>query len=163
MENNVKRAREIINEVIYITLATVTPEGKAWNSPLFSACDEKFNFYWSSHPDSQHSINIAHNGDVFVIIYNSLAREGEGDGVYIQAKASQVTSREEIAKALRLLGARRGKPFNYPDKFIEGPQRIYKAEPQKMWINDAQKDADGDFIKDYRIELSLTDLQTKSV
>lgn len=30
-----------------------------------------------------------------------------------------------------------------------------EATPLRAWINDADQDADGDFIKDYRVELEL--------
>ncbi len=62
---------------------------------------------------------------------------------------------DDISVALELLGKRRGRPFEHIGKFIgDGPQRIYKAIPSKIWMNDADQDKDGDFIKDYRVEIN---------
>ncbi len=35
---------------------------------VFFAYDEQGNIYWSSHPDSVHSQNIADNGRAFIVI-----------------------------------------------------------------------------------------------
>jgi len=74
----------------------------------------------------------------------------------MQASAHVLTDRSEIECALDLLGKRRGKPFEHIEKFLEdGPQRIYVAKPLQAWINDAARDEDGDFIKDFRREVTL--------
>jgi general stress protein 26 len=66
-----ERAKEIISKILYITIATVTPEGKPWNSPVYSAFDEDYNFYWNSWKENQHSKNIERNNDIFIVIYDS--------------------------------------------------------------------------------------------
>jgi len=145
-----KTAIEIVNEIAYATLATVCPTGEPWNTPVFCAHDG-FTLYWSSQPDSMHSKNIAANGQVFIVIYNSKAGQGEGMGVYMRAKAHALDDEQQIRRALSLLGARRGEPFKHIEKFMgDGPQRIYMAEPSEIWTNDALRDEDGDFISDYR-------------
>lgn len=155
-----QKAKSIINQVIYATIATADRSAQPWNSPVFCAYDEQLNFYWSSHPQSQHSRNIAENNRIFMVIFNSKAGEGEGTGIYIEAVASELNGPQEIKKALSLLGERRNKPFLFPEKFIgEGPQRIYKAIPMRAWLNDADQDKDGDFIRDYRIPVELNDLR----
>lgn len=147
-------AEKILKDLIYATVATCDSKNNPWNTPLFFAYDQDLNMYWSSHPDSVHSKNISENGKVFIAVYNSKAGEGEGVGLYIQAKASVLTEDAEIKQALDLLGERRGKPFLHVEKFMgDGPQRIYKAEPLKLWTNDADQDADGDFIKDFRVSV----------
>lgn len=147
-------AQQLLQATRYATIATADKSGKPWNTPVFCAYDEHGCIYWSSHPDSVHSQNIAANPQVCIVIFNSNAAEGEGLGLYIDATVEMVSDGEQIAAALTLLGNRRGKPFEHPEKFVgSGPQRIYKATPQKMWTNDADQDADGDFIRDYREEI----------
>ena len=88
------------------------------------------------------------------MIYNPMAKNGEGQGLYLETSVTMLSELDEINNALDLLGKRRGKPFGFVEKFTgNGSQRIYKATPEKMWINDADQDADGDFIRDYRIEV----------
>lgn len=148
-------AQKIINDIQYATIATVSSSGEPWNTPVFCA-HNGYVVYWSSHPNSVHSKNIAANGKAFIVIYNSKAGEGEDTGLYINASVSILENREEVAQALRLLGNRRGRPFNHIEKFIDGGQRrIYKAEPLQLWVNDAHQDSDGDFIEDFRREVSV--------
>jgi pyridoxamine 5'-phosphate oxidase-like protein len=147
-------AQKLLNEIQYATIATVSNEGDPWNTPVFCAVNG-YTIYWSSHPNSVHSKNIAANGKAFIVIYNSKAGEGEGTGLYMKASVNSLEEKEEIAQALSLLGDRRGRPFDYIEKFMDGgQQRIYKAEPLQIWTNDAYQDADGDFIEDFRVEVA---------
>ena len=60
-----ERAKEIISKIQYITVATYSKDGEPWNSPVYSAFDEQYNFYWASWVENQHSKNIAENGKAF--------------------------------------------------------------------------------------------------
>ncbi len=46
-----------------------------WNSPVYSAFDKDYNFYWASWKENQHSKNIKENEKVFVVIYDSTVPE----------------------------------------------------------------------------------------
>lgn len=151
--NNATTLR-LLRAIRYATIATADKQGRPWNTPVFYAHDDSC-IYWSSHPESVHSKNIAKTQQAFIVIYDSTAAEGEGVGLYLECTVAALGDAAQISAALDLLGKRRGKPFEHPEKFIgEGPQRIYKATIQKAWLNNAIKDADGDFIKDYRDEVS---------
>lgn len=151
----VKRAKEIIEKIIYITVASVTPEGKPWNSPVYSAYDkDTYTFYWVSPRRTQHSQNIMKNPNVFLVIYDSTVPEGTGEGVYVQARASEVTNLKEMAKAIHLLYTRKKKPLRKVSHFLDlRPRRIYKAVPEKVWMNDSEKV--GDEHLDIRIGIEL--------
>jgi uncharacterized protein YhbP (UPF0306 family) len=99
-EELAKRAKEIIEKIIYITLASVTPKGKPWNSPLYSAYDkDTYAFYWVSPRATQHSNNIAENQNVFLTIYDSTVPEGTGEGVYIQRASIRGYRRKRDGKS----------------------------------------------------------------
>lgn len=148
-------ARRILETIHYATVATADSQGNPWNSPVFCAYGDSGHIYWSSHPESVHSQNIHSSGKAFIVIYNSKAGEGEGVGLYMDAAVEVVADGHEIALALELLGKRRGKPFLHPEKFSgDGSQRIYRATPKIWWINDADQDSDGDFMKDFRMEVN---------
>jgi nitroimidazol reductase NimA-like FMN-containing flavoprotein (pyridoxamine 5'-phosphate oxidase superfamily) len=154
MTNEV-RAKTIISKILYLTIATVTPDGQPWNSPVYSAFDENYNFYWASWKENQHSKNIANNNNVFLVIYDSTAPEGTGEGVYIQAKAFELTDEKEIAHALNFLDGRVNKKKD-PETRVrqfqgDYPRRVYKAIPEKVWINNAGE-INGNYV-DVRIEL----------
>ncbi len=150
-----KRAKEIINEIIYITIATVSKEGQPWNSPVYSAFDQDYNFYWASDQNGQHSKNISENNKIFIVIYDSKAPEGTGEGVYIRAKAYALTDLKEIAHALSYLDGRVGKKKDPKTRVLQflgdKPRRIYKAIPEKFWIN-SEDDVKGEYI-DVRFEV----------
>lgn len=152
--DNAEKAKNIISKILYITIATASKDGKPWNSPVYSAFDENYNFFWTSSPLAQHSRNIEENNDVFIVIYDSTVREGAGEGVYIQAKAFELNGEKEIERALQFLYARKNKPAKPVSEFVGGsPRRVYKAVPGKFWINTDEK-IDGYHV-DKRVEVKL--------
>lgn len=148
-----KRAKEIIEKIEYVTIASVTEAGEPWNSPVFSAFDKDYNFYWGTHVDSQKAQNIRANGKVFLVIYDSTAPSGTGEGVYVQATAQELTDPAEIKQAFELLNNRHDPPFWEFAAIEKGPIRLYKAVPQKVWMND-DGEKDGFYI-DIRTEVTL--------
>src|SRR3954452_9503559 len=50
--------QSILNEVLYVTIATVSKEGLPWNTPVFFARDHHSKIYWVSANESVHSKNI---------------------------------------------------------------------------------------------------------
>ncbi|HVZ11756.1 MAG TPA: pyridoxamine 5'-phosphate oxidase family protein [Patescibacteria group bacterium] len=158
-----RRAREIISNIIYITIATADKNGQPWNSPVYSAFDENYNFYWNSWKESQHSKNISENPHVFLAIYNSTLPEGSGAhiGVYVQAKAEIITYPDEIETARKILQDRKAKPSSKlrdKNEFLgDYPRRVYRAVPEKMWLNDTGE-INGNYI-DKRVEIDLKELR----
>jgi len=154
-ERNLQIALKLLNQIKYATIAT-TDSDQPWNTPVFTAYDHELNFYWSSFGGAQHSQNIALNNKVFLVIYNSASPEGIG--LYISATASKLVSKTEISKGLEVLGERRKKKFDL-NSFQNGSQTLYKATPVSMWLNDWLKNDEGEFVKDYRFELSIQELK----
>lgn len=149
-----EKAREIIDNIFYITIASVSPNGLPWNTPVFSASDESYNFYWASDEYSQHSQNIKNNPLVFLVIYDSTVPEGKGIGVYIQANATILSDEEEIKKGFNLL-LHRGTslPWKLEDFLKSSRSKIYRATPTKIWIN--REGETGEKFIDTRIEVKL--------
>lgn len=150
-----KRAKKIISKILYITIATSNKRGVPWNSPVYSAFDEKYNFYWISWRKNQHSKNIKENNQIFIVIYDSTAVEGQGHGVYIQAKAYELANSKEIVHALKYLDGRINKLGRHKTSQFQGSKqkRIYKAVPGKVWVNTDIR-ISGEFVDD-RIEINL--------
>jgi nitroimidazol reductase NimA-like FMN-containing flavoprotein (pyridoxamine 5'-phosphate oxidase superfamily) len=151
-----KRAKEILQKIIYATLATVTKDGAPWNSPVRHCFDKEMNIYWFSDKEGQHSRNVRENGKVFIVIYDSTVPEGKGEGVFFEATAEEVNNPEEIRHARRI---KKGEGKDAPNDFMGSAiRRVYKATPTRVWMNDAQIE-NGVFIKDYRVEVSLNILK----
>lgn len=157
-----KRAAQIIDQILYITIASVTPQGEPWNSPVYSAFDKDLNFYWCSDKNGQHSQNVRHNGKAFLVIYDSTVPEGQGEGVYLQVDVTELTEADQIQYGYQTLQARKNKqPADDAwQKFTgDGVRRIYQAKPTRAWMNDAEMDGHT-FIRDIRVELVLDDVKS---
>ncbi|OGD87969.1 hypothetical protein A3D81_00085 [Candidatus Curtissbacteria bacterium RIFCSPHIGHO2_02_FULL_40_17] len=150
-----EKAKQIIEKILYITLATISKDGQPWNSPVYCAFDENYNFYWISWRENQHSKNIRDNNRVFIVIYDSTVSEGQGQGVYIQAKAYELNDEKNINNALKYLDGRIGKQDRHKASQFQGnmPRRIYKAVPEKAWVN-VDSRINGEFV-DKRVEIKL--------
>ncbi len=135
-----KRCQDIIKKIIYLNIATVTSDGGPWNTPVYYAYDDKYNFYWVSSKDSVHSQNIRPDGRVFLTVYDSTVPEGTGSGVYIEARAVELNDEKEIEKAISVMGNRANKTLGDTREFLgQFPRRVYKATPEKIWTNDSKE------------------------
>lgn len=146
------KVKEITDKIIYATIATADKNGQPWNSPVWSFHDSDYTYYWCSWKNSQHSKNIRANSKVFLVVYDSTAPEGTGEGAYFQAEASEISDPNEIAGILEKRS--KHKPSSREVKEFQGdyPRRWYKAVPRKIWLND-EGDIGGNYI-DIRKEVS---------
>ena len=160
-ERDENRARAIVQKLLYVTIATVSPEGEPGNSPVYSNYDNDANFYWSSSPLSQHSRNIESNGRVFLAIYDSSVPEGAGEGVYVEATATALVDSAEIDEAKTSLARRVGKKIGAEtDRLLQaGFQRIYRATPRRVWVNGFEVDESGRYLRDIRVEVPIACLK----
>lgn len=149
-----KRAKEIIEKILYITIASVSKDGLPLNTPVFSAYDKDYNFYWGSHKDSHHSQNVRSTGNIALVIYDSTVEAGTGEGVYVKAKVKELIEAKEIAIAHKILQSRRDVPFWKMEQVQgDGPIRLYKAIPEEMWMN-GDGEIKGSYI-DIRVPIDL--------
>lgn len=149
-----ENALDLFRTIEYITIATTDAQGNPWGTPVFYAYDEQYNIYWSSLAESVHSQNINRNHTAFLTLNST--QKGAWLGVYMNCNVECLEDEEEIIEALQLLGKRRGDPYKNMNKFLSKKlQRVYKATPLQIWMNDAEKDDDGDFVRDFRVEVVL--------
>jgi uncharacterized protein YhbP (UPF0306 family) len=83
-------ARSIVDHNDYMTIATVSPDGSPWASPVYFAHDDYADFLWISKPGARHSQNIDERGDVAIVIFDSRVSPGTGQAVYLSAHAREV-------------------------------------------------------------------------
>ena len=105
--------------------------------------------------------NVLETGEVFLVIYDSTVDAGMGEGVYLKAHAIELENPKEIEYAHTLLQARRPVPY-WKLEQVQGkaPVRLYKAVPEKVWLND-EGEANGTYI-DIRATVDLLKInQTK--
>lgn len=164
-EHHNQRASEIIKRILYITIASVSADGKPWNTPVYSAFDSDLNFYWASDKNSQHSQNVRASQDVFFVVYDSTVPEGTGEGIYFKATAQELNSKDEALAALQVLDGRVGKnqERDFANYSGDAVLRVYRATPQSVWMNDDDKDENGNYVRDIRIEVPTASLKEQLV
>ena len=92
------------------------------------------------------------------VVYDSTWSEGSGgQGVFMQAAAQEITDVDEIwhARQLKHDGAKPGNLQSFTGRSI---RRVYKATPECVWLNAVQRRGER-FVRDYRVEISLTVLR----
>ncbi|HUX35550.1 MAG TPA: pyridoxamine 5'-phosphate oxidase family protein [Candidatus Paceibacterota bacterium] len=150
------QAKAIIEKILYITLATVTEDGRSWNSPVYTSYDEDYNFYWASWKENTHSKNIMANPKVFAVIYDSTIVAGQGIGVYMEGRAYELSQPQDIENAFKYHYGRKKQAPRKVEEFLgDYPRRMYKFVPEKFWINTDER-INGNYI-DKKIEIDLRD------
>lgn len=155
-----------IEKNLYMTIAT-SDGNKPWISNVYFVCDNNNNFYWYSPKKSKHSQLINTNPQVALCIFDSTAVGDDVNAVYLQAKAIEVTDKEELRHALILYakkmlktGFLQGKSLYLQftkrilDFFGDSPLRLYKAVPTDGWMLAPSKDFNGKFV-DGRLKIDV--------
>lgn len=150
-----ERVKSTIAQIKYITIATVSKDGKPWNAPTFFAYDENYNFFWGSPKKAQHSQNIKANSQAYIVIYDSTVTPGTGKGVYIEAQCRELTNYDEMKAAFELIMERRGDiPYwEFKEFQHDQPISLFKAKPLHIFTNGGIN-VKGEYI-DSRIEVTL--------
>jgi hypothetical protein len=123
-------ARKIIDAGRYMVLATADEGGRPWPSPVWFAMSGYTEFFWVSSPAATHSRNIALRPAVGIVIFDSQAPIGAGQGVYMTAEARAVTDPEidlRIGVFSRRSVAQNGSTWTPDDVRGEAPIRLYLA------------------------------------
>jgi hypothetical protein len=93
-EERAAQARAIIEGISYMVLGTADTDGRPWATPVYFATDAESAFYWVSSHGARHSTNIAARPEVGIVIFDSTVPIGTGQGVYVEARAEQLTGPE---------------------------------------------------------------------
>lgn len=153
------QAVEILQHNRFCTLATVSPEGWPWASPLLYGYDSQLTLYWSSAIVARHSIDLeTSEGRCAVTVYDSQASPGKVAGLFFQGVA-QLVPEAEVAEAMRHLFARVTNP---PDRTAadylgESPRRFYQFQPTQIWMTGSRIPV-GNQLVDTKIQLDQSAL-----
>ena len=148
----IERARELLREIHTVAVSTVNEDGSPHCSPVFMAFDRQLRGFWSSDPESLHSRNIERDGHAFLVLFDS--RNGHG-GLYAAAQAGLV-GEHELERAHATFKAAAGHPIGNLSAYTgSSPQRLYQAIPDRIWVNQSERDQGGIIVRDRRFEISL--------
>ncbi len=132
-------AREIINANMYMVLGTADDSGAPWVSPVYYAAMGYREFYWVSSPEVRHSRNIAERSQISVVIFNSQAVIGTGQGVYMSAVAEQLTG-SDLDRGIEIVSRTSLGHGGHEWKREEVQEltlyRLYRAIVSEHWVLD---------------------------
>ncbi|HET8872916.1 MAG TPA: pyridoxamine 5'-phosphate oxidase family protein [Gaiellaceae bacterium] len=132
-------ARAIIDENRYMTLGTADTNGRPWVSPVWYAPEAYREFFWVSYPDARHSRNVAARPEIAIVIFDSRAPVGSGQGVFMSAVAEQVADSELergigfFSRRSQLQGAR---AWRHADVQPPAALRLYCARVSEHFVLD---------------------------
>ena len=161
-EECANKARAIVRDNLYLSLATSTPSGDPWICTLYYAWDAEYSFFWTSAKDAQHSRMLTLNPRVAATIYDSHAPPGTGEGVYLVGVAREL-GEADLPHALAVFYRRR---YPDPDERAKrgrsvadfsgaSPRRLYALEPARCYVLDPRGHREFGPLVDVRFEVNL--------
>jgi hypothetical protein len=138
-------ARTIIDDNRYMVLGTADERGRPWVTPVYYAPSGYAELYWLSSPEAQHSRNLAGRPELSIVVFDSQAPVGEGQGVYMSAVAEQLEGADaergiEIFSSVSVShGAR---PWTLEDVREPAVLRLYRARVSEHWVLDPERRPD---------------------
>jgi pyridoxamine 5'-phosphate oxidase-like protein len=138
-------ARVIIDGNRYMVLGTADEGGRPWVSPVYYAPSEYSDLYWVSSPQAQHSRNLVARPEVSIVVFDSQAPVGQGQGVYMSAVAELPTGPElerGIGIFSRVSVSHGARPWTLEDVQQPAPLRLYRARVSEHWVLDPERRPD---------------------
>jgi len=122
-------------------LGTADDSGQPWVSPVYFAPLEYREFYWVSSPEVRHSLNIAMRPQISIVIFNSQASIGTGQGVYMSAVAEQLSG-EAILRGIEIFSrtslGHGGSEWKPEEVQASALYRLYRATAREHWVLDPE-------------------------
>jgi nitroimidazol reductase NimA-like FMN-containing flavoprotein (pyridoxamine 5'-phosphate oxidase superfamily) len=138
-------ARAIIDGNRYMVLGTADEGGRPWVSPVYYAPSGYSDLYWVSSPDAQHSRNLAGRLELSIVVFDSQAPVGEGQGVYMSAVAEQLTEADleaGIEIFSRVSVSHGARPWTPQDVQPPAALRLYRARISEHWVLEPERRPD---------------------
>jgi len=144
-------ARAIIDRSLYMVLATADVDAddptarRPWATPVYYAPVGYDEFFWVSSPEARHSRSIARWPAIGIVIFDSSAPIGTGQGVYLEADAAHVTG-DDLDRGIAVFSARNlehgGSAWTRDDLPDGGTLQLYRATvtSHSMLAKDGQPD-----------------------
>jgi len=137
MPDHEATARQLIDSVQYMTLATSDEAGRPWASPVWFAHEGYRNFLWVSKPDARHSRNLAARPEAGIVIFDSTVPMGSGQAVYVEATVEQLQGEDE-ERGIEVFSARSqahgGPAWTVEEIRSPAPPRLYRATASAHYV-----------------------------
>ena len=138
-------ARGIIDENRYMVLGTADEIGRPWVTPVYFAPDGYRDLYWVSSPERRHSRNVAVRPEVSVVVFDSRVAIGQGQAVYMEATAAELTG-DELRRGIEVFSrvsvSHGAKAWTVEDVRPPAALRLYRADVTEHWVLDPEERPD---------------------
>jgi hypothetical protein len=128
-----------------MVLGTADEGGRPWVSPVYYAPSEYSELYWVSSPHAQHSRNLAAHPEVSIVVFDSQAPVGEGQGVYMSAVA-EVPTGADLERGIEIFSrvslSHGARPWTLEDVREPASLRLYRARVSEHWVLDPERRPD---------------------
>jgi len=132
-------ARTIIDSNMYMVLGTADESGQPWVSPVYYASAGYKEFYWVSSPEVRHSRNITVRPHVSIVIFDSQAPIGTGQGVYMSGIAEELAG-ADLDRGIEIFSrsslAHGGHEWKLEDVGASTLYRLYRVTASEHWVRD---------------------------
>jgi uncharacterized protein YhbP (UPF0306 family) len=138
-------ARGIIESNRYMALGTADETGRPWVTPVYYAPAGYTEFYWVSSPERTHSRNVAVRPEVSIVVFDSQVPIGLGQGVYMAARAEQLTG-ADLERGIDIFSRRSqahgARAWTLADVRAPAALRLYCATVSEHWVLDPESSPD---------------------
>ncbi len=142
-------ARKILDASLYMVVATADRGGQPWASPVYYAHSRYREFFWISDPEAEHSTNLRDRREVGIVVFDSSAQIGTGQGVYISGVAQELPV-HEAAEPIEIYSKRSvshgGGEWTEEDVRPPSRHRLFRATAEAIYVLDEH---------DHRVEVDL--------
>jgi hypothetical protein len=118
-------------------------------TPVYYAHRDHRDFFWVSEPDATHSANIRLRREVGIAIYDSTAKLGDAQAVYVLGVARELPA-HETAEGIEIVSRRSaehgGSEWAVEDVSQPAHHRLYQATAEAIYVLDEH---------DHRVEVRL--------
>jgi nitroimidazol reductase NimA-like FMN-containing flavoprotein (pyridoxamine 5'-phosphate oxidase superfamily) len=136
-----EKSARIINDNLYLTLATSSASGEPWATPLLYALHSG-GICFMSDARSLHVRNILENAGVAFAVFDSHSRLGENDEVQASGRASVVEEPGELEQCIAAYSNRvfpgsslpPSKRYDQSDFVGEGSKRFVLIKPDRVYV-----------------------------
>jgi nitroimidazol reductase NimA-like FMN-containing flavoprotein (pyridoxamine 5'-phosphate oxidase superfamily) len=142
-------AKRILDENLYMVVATADRGGQPWASPVYFAHSGYRELFWVSDPEADHSTNLRERREVGIVVFDSSAPIGTGQGVYISGVAQELPA-HETAEPIEIYSKRSvghgGGKWTAEDVRPPSRHRLFRASAEAIYVLDEH---------DHRVEVDL--------
>jgi len=152
-----RRARSVLDTDRYLVLGTVDPDGAPRVSPVYFTHHGYRDLFWVSRPDTHHSGNLG-RAPVSGLVFDSSARVGRGQAVYVTGAAAEVAE-AELADACEVAFARldpEAHAFTPAELSGAGSLRLYRLRVERHEVHVGGSDPEHGTGRDRRVEVDLS-------